>query len=84
MTSESGSVPNAAPSNLADLSTAKLFARLSTTADGLSAAEAKQRLTKYGPNELSEKAVNPVLKFLSYFWGPIPWMIEAAAVRSAR
>ena len=37
----------------------------------------------YGPNELEEKKTNPFLKFLSYFWGPIPWMIEAAVVLSA-
>ena len=30
-----------------------------------------------------KKKVNPVLKFLSYFWGPIPWMIEIAAILSA-
>ena len=34
-------------------------------------------------NELPEKKANPVLKFLTYFWGPIPWMIEAAAILSA-
>ncbi|HEX4086320.1 MAG TPA: plasma-membrane proton-efflux P-type ATPase [Chthoniobacteraceae bacterium] len=51
--------------------------------DGLSSAEAKQRLEKYGPNALDEKAENALLKFLSFFWGPIPWMIEAAAILSA-
>jgi H+-transporting ATPase len=35
-----------------------------------------------GPNEITEKKVNPVLKLLGYFWDPIPWMIEAAAVLS--
>src|ERR1700739_449473 len=29
------------------------------------------------PNEIEEKEPNPYLKFLTYFWGPIPWMIEA-------
>lgn len=33
-------------------------------------------------NELPEKKVNPVLKFLSYFWGPIPGMIIVAAILS--
>ncbi len=51
--------------------------------DGLSREEAARRLAEYGPNELPEKKENPLLKFLSYFWGPIPWMIEAAAVLSA-
>ena len=30
-----------------------------------------------------EEKANPLLKFLSYFWGPIPWMIEIAAILSA-
>ncbi|MGA9366120.1 MAG: plasma-membrane proton-efflux P-type ATPase, partial [Steroidobacteraceae bacterium] len=46
-------------------------------------AEAAKRLTQYGPNEIEEKKTNPLLKFLSYFWGPIPWMIEAAVILSA-
>lgn len=32
----------------------------------------------YGMNELVEEEVNPLLKFLSYFWGPMPIMIWAA------
>ncbi|MDQ6955090.1 MAG: plasma-membrane proton-efflux P-type ATPase, partial [Mariprofundaceae bacterium] len=36
-----------------------------------------------GPNSLKEKKKRTWLKFLNYFWGPIPWMIEAAATLSA-
>ncbi len=50
---------------------------------GLSSEEARRRLEIYGPNEIPEKKVSPIIRFLSYFWGPIPWMIEAAAVLSA-
>ncbi len=50
---------------------------------GLAEAEAEKRLGQDGPNEIVEKTASPILKFLSYFWGPIPWMIEAAAVLSA-
>jgi H+-transporting ATPase len=57
-------------------------ARLQISADGLAQTEAQARLAKYGYNELPEEKVNPVLKFLSYFWGPIPWMIEVAAILS--
>jgi len=50
---------------------------------GLTATEAANRLERFGPNEISEHPQNPVWKLLSYFWGPIPWMIEAAAILSA-
>jgi len=60
----------------------ELFDALSSSAGGLSSEQAKQRLEQFGPNELTEKKVNPLLKFLSFFWGPIPWMIEIAAVLS--
>jgi H+-transporting ATPase len=46
---------------------------------GLSSEEVERTLQYFGTNEIPEKKVNPVRKFLSYFWGPIPWMIEAAA-----
>jgi H+-transporting ATPase len=54
-----------------------------TVKKGLSDDEARRRLEQYGYNELEEKKVNPILKFFSYFWGPIPWMIEVAAILSA-
>jgi len=70
--------------DLKSLSLEALEAKLGVSPDkGLTQTEADKRLAQYGPNALAEKKVNPVLKFLSYFWGPIPWMIEAAAVLSA-
>lgn len=60
-----------------------LLAHLQASSDGLSDTEAQQRLQHYGANEITEKKTNPLLKFLSYLWGPIPWMIEAAVVLSA-
>jgi len=60
----------------------ELEAKLGSSPDGLSQAEAQKRLTQYGPNEIEEKKTNALLKFLSYFWGPIPWMIEVAVILS--
>jgi H+-transporting ATPase len=60
-----------------------LFKALDSSSDGLSSAEAQKRLEQYGANSFQEKKENPILKFLGYFWGPIPWMIEVAAVLSA-
>jgi H+-transporting ATPase len=61
----------------------KLLNRFASGREGLSSSEAQQRLQQLGPNEITEKKVNPFYKFASYFWGPIPWMIEAAIVMSA-
>jgi len=57
--------------------------KLNTTSEGLSSLDVEHRVGKFGRNALTEKKVNPVLKFLKSFWGPIPWMIEVACVLSA-
>jgi H+-transporting ATPase len=61
----------------------ELFQKLSSSEKGLTSSEAQNRLQQYGYNEIAEKKVNPLLKLLSYFWGPIPWMIEVAVILSA-
>jgi H+-transporting ATPase len=61
----------------------QLLTKLGSSADGLSQTEAEKRLKTYGPNAIAEKKDNPLLKFLTYFWGPIPWMIEGAVILSA-
>jgi H+-transporting ATPase len=61
---------------------AEVEKKLGYSPNGLSQAEAEKRLTQYGPNELAEKKTNLFLKFLGYFWGPIPWMIEIAVILS--
>jgi H+-transporting ATPase len=63
-------------------SLADVFEKLQSSPKGLSASDAKKRLEEYGYNALVDKKVNPLLKLLNYFWGPIPWMIEVAAVLS--
>jgi H+-transporting ATPase len=72
-----------AKDNLQTLPLADVEKKLGSSPDGLTQAEAQKRLTQYGPNEIAEKKTNEILKFLSYFWGPIPWMIEAAVILSA-
>jgi Cation transporter/ATPase, N-terminus len=59
-----------------------LFEELGSGHQGISHEEAQKRLSEYGPNAIEEKKENLFFKFLLYFWGPIPWMIEAAAVLS--
>jgi H+-transporting ATPase len=59
-----------------------LYRKLDSGPEGLSGQQAAERLEKYGPNALIEKKTSPLITFLSYFWGPIPWMIEAAAILS--
>jgi len=78
--------PGAKPESKDDLKSipiAEVEKKLGSSPDGLTQAEATKRLTRYGPNELEEKKTNLILKFLSYFWGPIPWMIEIAVILSA-
>jgi H+-transporting ATPase len=69
--------------DLKSLPMPELQAKLGSSPDGLSQTEAQKRLTQYGPNEIEEKKTNLFLKFLTYFWRPIPWMIEAAVILSA-
>ena len=50
---------------------------------GLSQAEAAQRLSRYGYNEIEEQEEALWHRVVRRFWGPIPWMIEVAAILSA-
>ena len=50
---------------------------------GLSTPEVEARRQQYGWNEIPEETKNPLRRLVGYFWGPIPWMIEAAVVLSA-
>lgn len=60
-----------------------LFRQLDCTPDGLSSQDAAARLEHYGPNALPEEHVSALRRLFGYFWGPIPWMIEIAAILSA-
>ncbi len=71
-----------AKDDLKSLPLPEVETELGSSPDGLSQAEAQTRLAQYGPNAIEEKKTNPFLKFLTYFWGPIPWMIEGAVILS--
>ena len=58
------------------------FKALAATPQGLSSVDAQARLAKNGPNAIIAKEEPLWHKLLGYFWGPIPWMIEAAAIIS--
>ncbi len=73
---------NPAKSEAQQPSLSQIFKDLQSGPEGLSSQEAASRLERYGPNQVEEHKTNPWLKFLGYFWGPIPWMIEAAALLS--
>ena len=67
------------------LGPAEIAARLTAlgaTAQGLSSDAARQRLAKFGPNAIQAREEPLWHKLFGYFWGPIPWMIEVAAVIS--
>ena len=49
---------------------------------GLSSQDAQAKLQQYGSNEIPEKTVSTFRKLIGYFWVPIPWMIEIAAILS--
>ena len=79
------SKPGTKPDTKDDLKSLPLMdvmKKLDSSPDGLTQAEAVKRLSQYGPNEIEEEKTNLLLKFLSYFWGPIPWMIEIAVILS--
>jgi len=55
----------------------------SSLEQGLTQEEAANRLKHNGPNAIEERRISPLKRFLAFLWGPIPWMIEIAAVLSA-
>src|SRR5437899_7590048 len=60
---------------------AEILAKLGTDPKtGLNPTQVQERLIKYGANALPEEKKSAVSVLFAYFWGPIPWMIEAAAL----
>ena len=49
-------------------------------AGGLTSAEARLRLEKFGPNTIPDTTQRPIRRALAKLWAPVPWMLEAAIV----
>jgi len=71
------------PGSPSELEAGSLEEGATVPAGGLQSSEATNRLQQYGYNEIPEVRRSALLSFLGYFWGPIPWMIEAAVALSA-
>ncbi len=55
---------------------------LTSSAEGLTDSEIQKRTARFGYNETTEKLPNPLLEFLSLYWGPMPWLLELAMLLS--
>ncbi|KAG6550614.1 hypothetical protein Mapa_007867 [Marchantia paleacea] len=70
-------------SNEANLETCQLeeaFEKLQCSRSGLTGKEGAGRLQIFGPNKLFEESESKILKFLSFMWNPLSWVMEFAAV----
>jgi H+-transporting ATPase len=71
------------PDEVEEASPDAVLRDLGTGPDGLGEEEAARRLDAFGRNELPEHRTSALRQLLGYLWGPIPWMIEIAALLSA-
>jgi H+-transporting ATPase len=51
-----------------------------TSHGGLTTAQARTRLSQFGPNAIAEAKAHPLRRLLRRFWAPIPWLLEATIV----
>ncbi|KAJ7535143.1 hypothetical protein O6H91_12G020200 [Diphasiastrum complanatum] len=58
----------------------EVFNKLKCSRSGLTTAEADLRIALVGPNKLEEQKENRLLKFLSFMWNPLSWVMELAAI----
>ncbi|MHB8280957.1 MAG: plasma-membrane proton-efflux P-type ATPase [Candidatus Humimicrobiaceae bacterium] len=69
-------------SDYKDISIDKTLISLETVLTGLSDEEAKKRIELFGYNEVKKQSKNPIIEFLSYYWGPMPWLLEFTMILS--
>lgn len=62
----------AGTSRAGDETVEALLARLGGSRDGLTSAQADQRLRQVGPNALPQQRRSVLAEAGSFFWGPIP------------
>jgi H+-transporting ATPase len=58
----------------------KVLELLESSESGLSQKEAEERLEKFGFNEIAQEKSSTFIEFLKRFWGPMPWLLEAALI----
>ncbi len=69
-------------SEFKQLSIEETFNILETSVHGLTETEAKNRIEKFGYNEIREEKKNPFIDFFKRYWGPMPWLLELAIILS--
>ena len=69
-------------SEYAQMSLEDTFSLLQTSANGLSEAEAKERIKRFGENKIEEEKRSLFSEFFSRYWGPMPWLLELAMALS--
>ena len=82
MTATDQSATSTAAATLNEDQIGAALTTLQTTSKGLTATEATARLARYGRNAIEAKTESRWRKLAAYFWGPLPWMIEVAALIS--
>ncbi len=79
-----GKMPAPGENSYFSLGVEESFLALGSSAQGISDAEAKKRLEKYGPNQLAEAKKTPVyMQMLSQFNNPMLMLLGLAAIISA-
>jgi H+-transporting ATPase len=48
--------------------------------EGLSSADAQERLSQYGPNSIADVEERPIRHMLEKFSAPVPWLLEATVL----
>ncbi len=64
------------------LSIEEVFKIIGSSIHGLTEYEAENRIRKFGYNEIKEEEKNPIIEFLSRYWGPMPWLLEITIILS--